>query len=67
MRLVPKRHYRAKKDNVTVSIRIPDSLKGKLEALAEEHGRGFSDFVQEGLDQWAFLHDQRTSKIKESK
>ena len=53
MKTVSKRNYRQKKGNLTVSIRLPDTLKDELENLAKEYGRGFSDFVQEGLDQWA--------------
>ena len=56
MKPIAKRNYKAKKTNVTVSIRLPDTLKDDLERLASEYGRGFSDFVQEGLDQWAALH-----------
>lgn len=56
MKALSKRNYKAVKDNVTVSIRLPDTLKRELDALAEEYGRSFSDFVQEGLDQWAKLH-----------
>lgn len=47
------RYYPAKKENLTVSIRIPDTLKIELEKLTNELGRGFSDFLQEGLDEWA--------------
>lgn len=39
-----------------VSIRLPKTLKEKLEALAATRG-GFAKFVQVGLDQWAGLHD----------
>ena len=60
MKPITKRNYKAKKENVTVSIRLPDSLKEELEQLAKEYGRGFSDFVQEGLDQWASLHRKQT-------
>lgn len=56
MKPIAKRHYKAKVKNVTVSVRIPDTLKKELESLAKEYGRGFSDFIQEGLDQWASLH-----------
>jgi predicted DNA-binding protein len=53
MKPITKRNYKVKKENITVSIRLPDTLKEELEKLAEEYGRGFSDFVQEGLDRWA--------------
>jgi len=58
MKPVTKRHF-IKGDKVTVSIRLPEELKKELERLAEQTGRGFSDFVQEGLDQWASIHSQR--------
>lgn len=56
MKPVSKRHYKPKNENVTVSIRIPDTLKKELENLAKETGRGFSEFVQDGLDQWAKIN-----------
>lgn len=56
MKPVSKRNYKAKNKNVTVSIRIPDTLKKELESLAKETGRGFSEFVQDGLDQWAKIN-----------
>ena len=56
MKPIEKRNYKAAKENLTVSIRLPDTLKLELETLAVRYGRGFSDFVQEGLDQWAKLH-----------
>ncbi len=52
---VLKRHF-IKGEKITVSIRLPEELKGELERLAELTGRGFSEFVQEGLDQWAYEH-----------
>jgi predicted DNA-binding protein len=55
MKPVSKRNF-IKGEKVTVSIRLPEELKRELEKLAEQTGRGFSDFVQEGLDQWAALH-----------
>lgn len=58
MKPVSKRNY-ISGDKITVSIRMPKSLKDQLEKLAEEHGRGFSDFVQEGLDQWATAHSAK--------
>lgn len=58
-KIVPKRHY-VKGDKITVSIRLPDELKRELEKLAEQRGRGFSDFVQEGLDQWAAAHSLKS-------
>lgn len=61
MKPVTKRHY-AKGEKVTVSIRLPEELKKELERLAEQTGRGFSDFVQEGLDQWAALHIDKSRK-----
>ena len=57
MKPVTKRQF-IKGDKVTVSIRLPEELKKELERLADQTGRGFSDFVQEGLDQWAILHKQ---------
>lgn len=63
MKPVSKRNYTSG-DKVTVSIRLPNELKKKLEMLAEETGRGFSDFIQEGLDQWAALHDPKVSRKK---
>ncbi|MGE0761866.1 MAG: ribbon-helix-helix protein, CopG family [Bdellovibrionales bacterium] len=58
MKPVTKRHF-IKGDKVTVSIRLPEELKKELERLAEQSGRGFSDFVQEGLDQWAQVNRSR--------
>lgn len=63
MKPVTKRHY-IKGEKVTVSIRLPEELKMELERLAEQAGRGFSDFLQEGLDQWAALHKGKYSKAK---
>lgn len=57
-KIVPKRHF-IKGDKITVSIRLPEELKGVLEKLAEQSGRNFSDFVQEGLDQWAAINLSR--------
>jgi len=59
MKPVSKRHF-IKGEKVTVSIRLPEELKRELEKLAEQTGRGFSDFVQEGLDQWAALHRKQS-------
>lgn len=59
MKPVTKRQY-IKGEKVTVSIRLPEELKKELERLAEQTGRGFSDFVQEGLDQWATLHQEQS-------
>lgn len=61
MRTVSKRKYAAG-EKVTVSIRLPESLKKALEDFSEERGWGFSDFVQEGLDQWAELHAEQPTK-----
>ncbi len=61
MKRVSKRNY-IEGDKVTVSIRLPQELKAELERISESMGRGFSDFVQEGLDQWATLHSERRSK-----
>lgn len=55
MKPVSKRNF-IKGEKITVSIRLPEELKRELEKLAEESGRGFSDFLQEGLDQWATLN-----------
>lgn len=43
-------------------MRLPEELKKELERLAEQAGRGFSDFVQEGLDQWAALNKSQGTK-----
>jgi len=59
MKPISKRHFKVDKENVTVSIRIPDALKAELDRLAKEYGRGFSDFIQEGLDQWAKIHSEK--------
>lgn len=61
MKPISKRAF-TKGDKVTVSIRLPESLKNELERIANEAGRGFSDFVQEGLDQWAALNKRALSK-----
>lgn len=53
-----KRSY-IKGKKVTVSIRLPEELKKKLVAIAKDRGHGFSDFVQEGLDQWAYAHEKK--------
>ena len=45
-------------------MRMPQELKKVLERLAHENGRGFSDFVQEGLDQWAWLHQPQANAGK---
>lgn len=58
-----KRRY-TKGSKKTVSIRLPESLKAELERISNELGRGFSDFIQEGLDQWATLHRQEMEKSK---
>lgn len=58
---MPKRNY-IKGDKITVSIRLPEELKEHLERLSKQMGRGFSDFVQEGLDQWAALHSEKRPK-----
>lgn len=58
---VSKRHF-IKGKKVTVSIRLPEELKKELERIAEQTGRGFSEFVQDGLDQWAALHAPIKSK-----
>jgi predicted DNA-binding protein len=58
MKPVSKRQY-VKGDKVTVSIRLPQELKQELEKLADYLGRGFSDFLQEGLDQWASVHRKK--------
>lgn len=61
MKPVTKRHF-IKGEKVTVSMRLPEELKKELERLAEQAGRGFSDFVQEGLDQWAALNKSQVTK-----
>ena len=53
-----KRKY-IKGEKVTVSIRLPEELKNKLENIAKDRGHGFSEFVQEGLDQWAYAHERK--------
>ena len=53
-----KRKY-IKGEKVTVSIRLPEELKNKLEKIAKDRGHGFSEFVQEGLDQWAYAHERK--------
>lgn len=65
MKPVTKRHF-IKGEKVTVSIRLPEELKRELEQLAEQAGRGFSDFLQEGLDQWALVNKRvnSVSKVK---
>lgn len=63
MKTVSKRHF-IKGEKLTVSIRMPEELKVELEKLAELSGRGFSDFVQEGLDQWAFLNKKALNSKK---
>ena len=55
MKTVSKRNF-IKGKKVTVSIRLPEELKKILDSIANESGRTFSEFVQEGLDQWAALH-----------
>ena len=60
MKPISKRRF-IKGEKITVSIRLPAELKVELEKVAAAHGRSFSDFVQEGLDQWASLH-KTTSK-----
>jgi predicted DNA-binding protein len=49
---------------LTISIRLPEELKTELEGLADQTGRGFSDFFQEGLDQWAALNKGQGTKGK---
>lgn len=61
MKPVIKRHF-IKGEKVTVSIRLPEELKKELDRLADQSGRGFSDFVQEGLDQWAWIHGSSAKK-----
>lgn len=63
MKPVTKRHF-IKGEKITVSIRLPEELKKELENLADQTGRGFSDFVQEGLDQWASIHSLRPKAKK---
>lgn len=65
MKPVSKRHF-IKGEKLTVSIRLPEELKTELEKLAEASGRGFSDFVQEGLDQWANLHKKKAPISKKT-
>lgn len=61
---VQKRRF-IKGSKVTVSIRLPEELRAQLEKLATESGRGFSEFVQDGLDQWAGLHvDSSAVRLK---
>lgn len=64
MRPANIRHYKAKNEKLTVSIRLPDTLKDELEKLAEEYGYGFSEFIQDGLDQWAKLNRERLNAEK---
>lgn len=52
----PRKFSYNRKEKVTVSIRLPEDLKEKLEQIAEKNGLRFSEFVQIGLDQWAALH-----------
>lgn len=63
MKTIRKRNYLIKKQNVTVCIRIPDTLKKELNYLASILGLGFSHFVQNGLDQWAYLYRNKLKKI----
>lgn len=61
----PNRRKYIKGENRTVSIRIPESLKIELEKLAEFYGRGFSEFIQDGLDQYAcFVREKIESDRK---
>ena len=62
MKPASKRNYKVKDENLTVSIRIPDTLKKELEKLAHEFGLGFSEFVQDGLDQWAKINRDSIKK-----
>lgn len=62
MKPVSKRKF-IKGGKVTVSIRLPQELKNELERQAQLTGRGFSDFIQEGLDQWADLN-KKTHLLK---
>lgn len=55
MNPVNKRKF-IKGPKVTVSLRLPQELKDELERIAGLTGRGFSDLVQEGLDQWASIN-----------
>ncbi len=52
--VTPRKFIKGKK--VTVSIRLPEELKKILNDIAKERGHSFSDFVQDGLDQWAMAH-----------
>ena len=61
MKTVSKRNY-IKGEKVTVSIRLPEELKKVLDKIAEESGRSFSEFVQDGLDQWATIHVKNSKK-----
>lgn len=61
METVSKRNF-IKGEKVTVSIRLPEELKKVLDKIAEDSGRSFSEFVQDGLDQWAFLHKNRSKR-----
>lgn len=56
MKPLNKRRY-IKGKKLTVSLRMPEELKKKLEQLAKQRGHGFSDFIQEGLDQWAHAYE----------
>ena len=61
METVSKRNF-IKGKKVTVSIRLPEELKKVLDSIADDSGRTFSEFVQDGLDQWAYLHKSSAKK-----
>lgn len=41
----------------TISIRLPEELIKVLKKIAKNRGHGFSNFIQDGLDQWASVHE----------
>ena len=61
-----KRKY-TKGENITVSLRMPESLKNELDNLSEEYGKKFVEFVLDGLDQWASFNRESLDKEKTDK
>lgn len=57
MNTLEKRHY-GRGLKRTVSIRLPAQLIGALKKEATKRGHSFSQFINEGLDQWAFAHEK---------
>ena len=55
---LPYRRRYIKGDRITCSIRLTKELLIKLKKIASERGHPFSNFVQDGLDQWAYAHDK---------